>query len=104
MLVAAKLISGIHLRDWQGAVLAGAIFGIANTFIKPVVKTLTCPLYMLTMGLFALIVNTGMLVLTSWIDQQLDLGFRVDGFVPALTGALVIGIVSWLAALTLPDD
>ena len=48
ILVASKLIDGIRLDDWKGAVLAGAIFGIVNTFIKPVVKLLTCPLYLLT--------------------------------------------------------
>ncbi len=102
VLVAAKLISGIHLQDWQGAVLAGGSFGIVNTLIKPVVKALTCPLYLLTMGVFALVVNAVMLLLTSWIDQQLQIGFSVDGFAAALTGALVIGVVSWLAALVLP--
>ncbi len=103
VLAAAKLISGIHLHDWQGAVLAGGSFGIVNTFIKPMVKALTCPLYLLTMGIFALVVNAGMLMLTSWLDQQLNIGFSVNGFAAALTGALVIGIVSWLAALALPD-
>lgn len=102
ILVAAKLIDGIHLRDWQGAVLAGALFGIVNSLIKPAVRILTCPLYILTMGLFALVVNALMLALTSWIAQQEGIGFRVDGFAAAFTGAIVAGIVAWLAALVIP--
>jgi len=103
ILVAAKLVTGITLNDWQGAVLAAAIFGLVNAFIKPVVRTLTCPLYVLTMGLFAIVVNGLMLALTSWIAQQLGIGFRVDGFLAAFVGALVMGVVSWAAALVIPD-
>ncbi len=99
ILVASKLIDGIRLDDWQGAVLAGAIFGILNTFVKPVVKLLTCPLYLLTMGLFALVVNALMLALTSWIAEQASIGFRVDGILADFTGAIVIGVVAWLVSL-----
>jgi putative membrane protein len=103
VLVAAKLIDGIHLRDWQGAVLAGAILGIINTFIKPVVKALTCPLYLLTLGLFALIVNGVLLAFTSWIAEQLKAGFKVDGFSADVLGALVISIVSWIVSMVFSD-
>ncbi len=104
ILVAAKVINGIQLDDWKGAVLAGAIFGLVNTFIKPIVKGLTCPLYLLTMGLFALVVNALMLALTSWIAQLLDAGFKVDGFGADFIGAIVIGLIAWLVALVLPDE
>jgi putative membrane protein len=103
ILVASKLVDGIYLRDWQGAVLAGAIFGVVNSLIKPVVRTLTCPLYMLTIGLFALVVNALMLVVTSWIAKQADIGFNVDGFGAALVGALIVGIVAWFVAAVIPD-
>ncbi len=103
VLVAAKLIDGIHLNDWQGAVLAGAILGIVNTFIKPVVKLLTCPLYLLTLGLFALVVNGVMLAFTSWIAEQLEVGFRVDSFGADIGGALVISIVSWIVSMVFSD-
>lgn len=103
ILVASTLIAGIAIRDWQGAVLAGAIFGIVNSLLKPVVRTLTCPLYLLTMGLFALVVNALMLALTSWIAGQAGIGFNVDGVPAAFLGAVVIGIVAWAVALVLPD-
>ncbi|MHB8574802.1 MAG: phage holin family protein [Dehalococcoidia bacterium] len=101
ILVASKVISGIRLSDWQGAVLAGAIFGLVNAFIKPVVKTLTCPLYLLTLGIFALVVNALMLALTSWIAQLAGAGFSVDGFTADILGALAIGFVAWLASLVI---
>jgi putative membrane protein len=104
ILLAAKVISGIELDDWHGAVLAGAIFGLVNTFIKPIVKGLTCPFYLLTMGLFALVVNTLMLLLTSWIAQQIGAGFKVSSIGAAFIGAIVIGLIAWLVALVLPDD
>ena len=103
ILVAAWLVDGIYVRDWQGAVLAGAIFGVVNSLIKPVIRTLACPLYMLTMGLFALVVNALMLVLTSWIAKQADIGFNVDGIGAAVIGALIVAIVAWFVATVIPD-
>src|SRR6266700_2870928 len=85
IIVASKLIDGIRLDDWQGAVLAGAIFGLVNTFIRPIIKTLTCPVYLLTLGLFALVVNAVMLALTSWIAEQAGIGFRVNGIAADFT-------------------
>ncbi|HZU77417.1 MAG TPA: phage holin family protein [Dehalococcoidia bacterium] len=101
ILAAAKLINGIHLDDAQGAVLAGVLFGLVNAFIKPVVRRLTCPLYVMTLGLFAIVVNALMLALTAWIAGQISVGFRVDDAPAALLGGLVTGIVSWLASLVL---
>jgi putative membrane protein len=101
ILIASKLVDGIRLDDLQGAVLAGAIFGVVNAFVKPFVRKLTCGLYLLTLGLFALVVNAAMLVVTSLIAQQLEIGFRVDGFVAAFVGAIVMGIVSWVVAMVI---
>jgi putative membrane protein len=101
LLVAAKLVDGITLSGWQAAVLAGAIFGLVNAFIKPAVRFLTCPLYLLTLGLFALVVNALMLLLTSALAGALHIGFHVDGFGAALFGGIVIALVSWIASLLL---
>ncbi|HLZ68366.1 MAG TPA: phage holin family protein [Dehalococcoidia bacterium] len=103
ILIASWVLPGIKVSDWKGVLFAAALFGLVNALIKPVVQFLTCPLYLLTLGLFAIVVNAVMLALTSWIAQQADIGFRVDGFGNALLGAIVIGIVSWLVAMVLTD-
>ncbi len=84
--------------------VVAAIFGLVNSFVRPVVKLLSLPLYLLTLGLFFLVVNALMLLLTSWIADQGRVSFHVDGFWTALWGAVVISLVSWLLGLVLPDD
>ncbi len=103
IIVAAQVLPGITVSDWKGLLFAAVVFGLVNAFIKPAVQIITCPLYLLTLGLFAIIVNAVMLALTSWIAEQAGFGFRVDGFVNAIEGAIVIGIVSWLVAMVLTD-
>ena len=88
------IIRGFDI-DGLAALLFGAvIFGVINAFIKPVVAILSCPLTVLTLGLFTLVVNALMLGLTAWISGWFDLRFRVDGFIAAALGALVISLVS----------
>ena len=103
--IAVLLVPGIRAPDDVVTLAAtAAIFGLVNALIRPVFKLLTCPLIMLTLGLFTLIINALMLWLTSWIAGFFDLGFSVDGFVPALLGAIVISIVSFvLSALSERD-
>nr|WP_218902436.1 phage holin family protein [Streptomonospora nanhaiensis] len=85
-------------------VALGAIFGLVNAVIKPIVKTVGCAFYVLTLGLIALVVNALLLLLTAWIAGALDLPFTIDGFWPALLGAIVVAVVSWLLSLLLPGD
>lgn len=99
ILVAANLIDGITVDGWKAVFLTAAIFGLVNTLIKPVVKALTCPLYVLTLGLFAFVVNALMLALTSWIAEQAGIAFRVSGFGPAFAGAVIIALVSWTVSV-----
>ncbi|WP_186355733.1 phage holin family protein [Streptomonospora sp. PA3] len=84
----------------------GAIFGVVNAVIKPIVKTVGCAFYVLTLGLISLVVNALLLLLTAWIAGVLGLPFTIDGFWPALLGAIVVAVVSWLLSLLLPgrDD
>ena len=90
---------------WVSVALMALIFGLVNALIRPLLKLLTCPLILLTLGLFTLIVNGLMLWLASWIGGQFDVGFQVDGFLPALLGAIVISLVSFVLSLVLqPDD
>ena len=82
----------------------GLIFGVVNAFVAPVVKLLSLPFIILTLGLLLLFINAFMLWLTSEIAQSLDLGFRVDGFWTTLFGAMVISIVSTVLNAILDND
>jgi putative membrane protein len=87
-----------------GTLLAvAAIFGIVNAVIRPIVKTVGCAFYVLTLGLIALVVNGALFLLTSWIAGRLSLPFHVSGFVTAVLGALIVGVVSWLLNAVVPD-
>ncbi|MEY2244084.1 phage holin family protein [Streptomyces sp. SAS_267] len=79
------------------------VFGLVNFLVKPVVKVLTFPLFILTLGLITLVVNALMLLLTSWVADKLDVSFHVDGFWTAVLGGLIISVVSWALNVVLPD-
>ncbi|MET9731772.1 phage holin family protein [Streptomyces sp. NPDC006458] len=83
--------------------LVALLFGLVNFLVKPVVNLLSLPLMVLTLGLFTLVVNALMLLLTSWLADQLDLSFHVEGFWTAVLGGLIISIVSWALNVVLPD-
>jgi putative membrane protein len=99
--VAAQLVSGISLSDnlWQVLVVA-LIFGLINALIKPILKVLSFPLIIVTLGLFTLVINALLLLLTDW----LSIGLTVDGFWPALLGAIIISVVSWFLSHFVGDD
>jgi putative membrane protein len=88
------IIRGFDIDGWAALLFGAAIFGAVNAFIRPIVAFVSCPLTVLTLGLFTLIINTAMLGLTAWIAGWFDLAFDVDGFIAAFLGALVISIVS----------
>ncbi len=90
--------------DWTTIALVAFIFGLVNALIRPLLTILTCPLIVLTLGLFTLVVNAVMLALTGWIAEQLHLGFVVDGFWAAFLGALIVSIVSWALTLLIHGD
>ncbi|MDJ0342040.1 phage holin family protein [Streptomyces sp. H10-C2] len=85
-------------------VLVAVVFGLVNWLVKPVVKLLSFPLFILTLGLITLVVNALMLLLTSWLAGKLNLDFHVEGFWAALVGGLIISIVSWALNMLLPDE
>jgi putative membrane protein len=108
--IATLLIDGIQLTTDSvpskiGTLLAVAvIFGIVNAVLRPIIKTIGCGLYVLTLGLIAVVVNGLLFLLTSWIASQLDLPFHVENFWPsAVLGALLVGIVSWILNMLVPD-
>jgi putative membrane protein len=83
-------------------VVVAAIFGVVNAFVRPIVAFLSIPFYVLTLGLFFLVVNALMLLLTSWIADQVRVPFEVDGFWTAVFGGLVISLASAVIGLLLP--
>jgi putative membrane protein len=93
--VATRLVPGITYQgSWLGLLGVALVFGIVNAIVRPILFFLTCPLVILTLGLFVLALNALMLMLTSAISGSLGINFHVSGFIPALIGGIVIGIVS----------
>ncbi|MFI8290337.1 phage holin family protein [Streptomyces sp. ms191] len=84
-------------------ILVALVFGLVNIVVKPVVKLFTLPLFIVTLGLITLVVNALMLLLTSWLAEQFDLSFHVEGFWTAVLGGLIISLVSWALNVVLPD-
>lgn len=80
------------------------ILGLVTALVEPVVKVLSLPFIVLTIGLFLLVINALMLLLTGWIADQVGLGFHVDGFWPALLGSIVITLVTGIIDVAVLDD
>ncbi|MER6498578.1 phage holin family protein [Streptomyces sp. NPDC001455] len=99
-----RLEGGSTGRKALTLVLVALIFGLVNSVVKPVVQLVTLPLFFLTLGLFTLVVNALMLLLTSWLAGVFDLSFHVSGFWTAVLGGLIISIVSWALNVVLPDE
>lgn len=104
--VAAQIVPGIHLGEGPNVsvvslLLVALIFGLVNALIKPIVKLVTCPAYILTLGLFTFIVNALMLQLTAWFSDGV---LTIDRFLDALIGGIVISIVSTLLSLFMIEE
>jgi putative membrane protein len=100
--VAIKVVNGISVEGgWSVYLWVALILGLMNAIIAPILKALTCPLILLTLGLFTLVINGLMLWLTSLIAEGLGIGFHVEGFFAALLGALVISAVSFVLSVLL---
>jgi putative membrane protein len=102
---AVWIVPGIdYLGDWMGILWLALIIGLLNSLVRPLLKFLTCPLIILTLGLFTLVINTGMLLLTRTIGQSLGIGLAVDGFWSALLGSLVMSLVSIVMSIIFRDE
>lgn len=104
IIVAVKLVDGITFTgEWWKMIIVGAVFGLINSFIKPIVQFFTFPFIILSLGLFTLLINTLMLAITASLSDSLQLGFHIRGFWPAFLGAITVSIVSillsWLTGL-----
>ncbi len=92
---AVSLVPGITYEgDFLGLLGVALVFGVANAIIRPILAMLTCPLVVLTLGLFVFVLNGIMLLLTSRISAALGINFHVDGLLSAVIGALIVGLVS----------
>jgi putative membrane protein len=103
--VATRLVPGVTYSGELLPLLGVAlVFGIVNAFIRPIAKLLALPFIILTLGIFALVVNGLMLWLTSSLSESLGLGFHVSGFWAAFFGSLVVSIVSTLLWMFVRDE
>lgn len=98
------LVPGIEFSGpgWHIGVVA-LVFGLLNALLRPLIYLLTCPLVILTLGLFGLVINAVLLGLTSALADQLNIAFHIDGFWPAFWGGLVISVVSTLLSVLAGD-
>lgn len=105
IMLAVKFVPGIiYSGDWWGILLVGVLFGLVNTFIRPLVKLFTLPLLILTLGIFTFVINAMMLSVTSWLSEQFALGFHVSGFKAAFWGAVVISLASMILGCLMPQE
>lgn len=113
LFVAVKIVPQIEFKfgnDWWKLFVVALIFALVNSYIKPIVKALSFPISMLTLGLVAFVINAAMLLLVALASDALKLGFTIGGFPPklgadaiigAIIGAVVISVVSTLASIAL---
>ena len=104
------IVSGVHVVPFPPAgtletvltfLLMAAIFGIVNAVVGNLIRIVAFPLYILTLGLVALLVNGLLLLIVSWISGLIGFGLVVDGFWWGVLGALVLGLISWLIGIVL---
>ena len=97
---AVYIVDGITFTgEWWKLLLVALAFSLLNTYLRPILRILTLPISVITMGIFLLVINAGMLLLTSAISEQLQLGFKVADFGAAFLGAIVVAIVGWILSM-----
>ncbi len=102
--LAIKFVPGIHLTSLFSIIWLALIFGLVNAFLRPLLTLLTCPLIVLTLGLFTLLINAFLFWLTGQIGQVFGIALTFNGFWPIFWGALVITVVSIVMSLILKDE
>ena len=103
---AIALVPGLSVtnEDWVTYVWLALIFGLVNALVRPILKFLTCPLIILTLGLFTLVINTGLFYLTDGIGDIFGVGLEPFEFVPAFLGAVIISIISVILNSVVKDS
>jgi putative membrane protein len=103
--LAIHFVPGISLQGgWVSVIWLALIFGLVNAFLRPLLTFLTCPLIILTLGLFTFLINTFLFWLTGQIGHFFGIGITINGLVPALLGGVVVSIVSIVLTLILKDE
>ncbi len=103
--LAVRFVPGIRLESGPTSILwLALILGLINAFVRPVLKFLTCPLIVLTLGLFTLFINTFVFWLTAQVGQRIGIEITIAGFWSAFWGALIISVVSVILSLILRDE
>ena len=100
IVVAAKLVRGIEVDGVLSAVAAGLLLGVVNAVVRPVLLVLTLPITLVMLGLFLLVLNG----LCFWLVAAVVKGFHVSGFWPAVLGALVVSVMSWVVTVLVSDS
>ncbi len=95
LLITAYFIPGFHLDGFGAAAIAAVVIGLANAIVRPVLFLLTLPITLLSLGLFSFVLNALMI----WLASAFSPGFHIDGFIPALSGSLVLSVVSGILNL-----
>jgi putative membrane protein len=95
LLLMAKMVKGVEIDNWGSALFGAVIMGFVNAFVKPLMVLLTIPLTVITLGLFLLVINALVLQLVAALSP----GIKVDGFGPAVLGALVLSVLNLLAMM-----
>ena len=114
LFVAIAIVPGVDLIGTEGRAIndprailrllgVAVIFGLVNAVVKPLLKRTTCLINLITLGLFTFVINAFLLWLTSYIAGRLDLGFIVDGPIPALLGSLIVSVVSTILSMITRD-
>lgn len=98
LLLTAYLVPGFHVRNFGGALIAALVIGLFNAILWPLLIILTLPITILTLGLFAFVISALLLRLAAALVP----GFAIDGWIPAILGAVVLAIVQTLLQLVLP--
>jgi putative membrane protein len=99
LLITTRLVSGFVITDLKTAFIAAIVIGILNTFVKPVLRILTFPITLLTLGLFSFVLNVLLLMFAASITP----GFNITGFMPAIIGSIVLSLVSAVLHLLVKD-
>ena len=101
---ATQFVPGIAYEgEWFNIFVVALMFGVLNTIVRPILKLFSIPLLIVTIGLFIFVINALMLWLTGALSEAFGLGFRVDGFVAAFLGAIVVGFVSFVLSFLVPE-
>lgn len=95
--LASRYVTGMKIAGTETLIAAALLLGLANAVVRPIVVFLTFPVTVVTLGLFLLVVNAGMLAGVAWLLR----GFSLEGFAPALLGSIIVSLTSWVASWTI---